>query len=63
MKKINATITENQYKLLSSEAERRGVSVSEILRRALDYWIDTKVSIESGHAGTEKETAVGLAIE
>jgi len=40
LRKINSTITDQHYKALKDEASKRAVSISEILRRALDVWMD-----------------------
>lgn len=41
MKRLNFNIQESQYDWLSGESERLGVSISEIIRRAIEHFIDS----------------------
>ena len=38
-KRTNYILSEDQHRVLKREAERKGVSVSEVLRRILDNWM------------------------
>lgn len=42
MKRLNFNIQDSQYEWLSQKSEQLGVSISEIIRRALDHWIQAK---------------------
>lgn len=43
MKRTNYILSEDQHETLQHEAERRGVSVSEVLRRIVDEWKSAKL--------------------
>lgn len=38
--RISLRLTERQSKVLRHEAERRGISLSEMLRRVMDQWLE-----------------------
>jgi Arc/MetJ-type ribon-helix-helix transcriptional regulator len=40
MKPITHHLTEQQIERLRSEAQRSGLTVAEIIRRAVDAWLD-----------------------
>jgi predicted DNA-binding protein len=42
MKRVNYHLTEDQIKRLQGLAERTGLSVAEIIRRAIDEYLDKK---------------------
>jgi uncharacterized protein (DUF1778 family) len=39
--RVNLRLTERQSKVLRSEAERRGLTLSELMRRLMDQWLET----------------------
>jgi hypothetical protein len=38
--RVNFRLTERQAKVLRVEAERRGLAMSEMLRRIMDQWLE-----------------------
>lgn len=42
MKRTDLYITQKQYTLLKKESEQKGISISEIMRRIIDLYLDTK---------------------
>jgi predicted HicB family RNase H-like nuclease len=38
--RVNMRLTERQSKVLRLEAERRGLSLSELMRRIMDAWLE-----------------------
>ena len=54
MKRLNFNIQESQYDWLSDESERLGVSISEIIRRAIEHYIETG-SVGESVAGWETD--------
>jgi predicted HicB family RNase H-like nuclease len=38
--RVNMRLTERQSKVLRVEAERRGLSLSELMRRIMDQWLE-----------------------
>jgi hypothetical protein len=42
LRRTNMNITEEEHKLLEKESEETGLSISEILRRALDKYFEGK---------------------
>ncbi len=51
MKRVNYHLTDSQIKALQKESEKSGLSVAELIRRAVDDWIER---LEDRH-GTPKE--------
>jgi hypothetical protein len=47
LRRIDSNITEKEYRFLIEEAERTGLSVSEILRRAIDKYFEKEKFDES----------------
>jgi len=54
MKRTQIYITNRQHKVLSEEATKKGVSLSEIIRRVLDIYIDTE-KIDTSKRRNRKE--------
>jgi Arc/MetJ-type ribon-helix-helix transcriptional regulator len=44
LKRTDINITEDQYIFITKEVEQKGLSMSEVIRRALDKYIDDKKS-------------------
>lgn len=51
MKRVNYHLTNGQIKALHRESEKSGLSVAELIRRAVDAWLE---HLEDRH-GTPKE--------
>ena len=43
MERVTVTISPRQADALRADAEMRGISLSEAMRRALDAWIDVRL--------------------
>jgi hypothetical protein len=50
MKKISVYFTDRQYAALMHEAEDRGLTFAEVLRRVIDVWLDTVCPYRSNQA-------------
>lgn len=44
LKRTDINITEEQYDFITKEVEEKGLSMSEVIRRALDKYIEDKKS-------------------
>jgi hypothetical protein len=52
LKRTNLNLTEDEYKLLQDEANRRGLSASEILRRAVDNYFEHGINLKANNEPT-----------
>lgn len=48
MKPITHHLTEQQIKRLQEESKRTGLSVAELIRRALDAWMEKLDNVKEG---------------
>ena len=42
MKRVDYHLTEKQIEVLKSESKATGLSVAELIRRAVDFWLEKK---------------------
>ena len=54
MKRVNYHLTEEQIRRLQSLAERTGLTVAEIIRRAVDEYLDGKEKKVRGEAAKKR---------
>jgi len=57
MRRVNWTITERQHRALKSLSQETGLSISELVRRALDKYIG--LVGEEGHRSQEERKEEG----
>jgi len=55
MKRVNHMLTEKQVETLHSLSDETGLSLSEIIRRALDAYITTRSGVRDRDSKTEKK--------
>ena len=55
-RRVNYNLTDRQHKILQIVAEKQELSVSELLRRILDEWIDANVKDIQIPIISDKET-------
>ena len=50
MKRTNLYLTENQHSEISAEAEERGINFSEMFRKIVDAYLESKDGEKKTHA-------------